>query len=224
MKHKTDILTKLNLKDPYKYIQSLNLLKTESPSWGGQCDIFSQLIDEYKPRIIFELGAFLGDSTITMAKHLKKNKLDCTIITIDTWLGSQEHWIQNKCNLLHLYDNFEYGTSSLYNKFIANVIHENVEEYIIPMPATTDTAFDVLFNLGIKADMIYMDADHRESVVYNDLVNYSKLLNNDGIIFGHDINWQGVEKAVIHYCEENKKNYKSILDNKSDRIKFWQIL
>jgi predicted O-methyltransferase YrrM len=92
------------------------------------------------------------------------------------------------------------------------------------MPTTTDTAFDVLFSLGIKADMIYMDADHRESVVYSDLVNYSKLLNTDGVIFGHDINWQGVQNAVIHYCEENKKNYKSVLDNKSGRIKFWQIL
>jgi len=221
---KQEILKSLNLKESYAYVKSLNLPKTESPNWGGKCDIFSKLIKEHKPKIIIELGAFLGDSTITMAKCLKQENLDCVIITIDTWLGSQEHWRTDKCNMLHLYDNFEFGISSFYNKFITNVLLDGVENYIIPLPTTIDIAFDILNNLNIKADLIYMDADHREHIIYNDLINYSKLLNVDGVIFGHDINWQDVQNAVVHYCEENKKNYKSILDNKSSRIKFWQIL
>jgi hypothetical protein len=222
--NKEKILSKLNIKESYSYIKSLNLQKTESPYWGGKSSIFSELINEKKtPKVIIELGAFLGDSTITMAKCLKKNNIDCVIITIDTWLGSQEHWLKDKCNLLSLYDNFEYGTSSLYNKFITNVLHEEVNNYIIPMPTTTDVAFNVLLYNNIKADIIYVDADHDETVVYNDLIKYSKLLNDDGILFGHDINWSGVHKAVNRYCEESGKNYVSILDDNTNKIKFWRI-
>ena len=190
----------------------------------GRCDIFSNLIKKTEPKIIIELGAFLGDSTITMAKCLKQENFDCVIITIDTWLGSQEHWRSDKCNMLHLYDNFEFGISSFYNKFITNVLLEGVENYIIPMPTTTDTAFDILNHLNIKADLIYMDADHRESVIYKDLINYSNLLNNDGIIFGHDIDWVDVKNGVKKYCTDYSKNYIELNDNISNQMKFWQII
>jgi len=222
--NKQEILNKLNLKESYAYVKGLNLTKTESPDWGGRCDIFSNLIKKTEPKIIIELGAFLGDSTITMAKCLKQENFDCVIITIDTWLGSQEHWRKDKCNLLHLYDNFEYGTSSFYNKFITNVLSENVEDYIIPIPTTTDTAFDVLNSLNIKADLIYMDADHREPIIYNDIINYSNLLNEDGIIFGHDIDWVGVKNGVEKYCTNYSKNYIELYDNIHNQIKFWQII
>ena len=221
---KQEILNKLNLKESYAYVKGLNLTKTESPDWGGRCDIFSNLIKKTEPKIIIELGAFLGDSTITMAKCLKEENFDCVIITIDTWLGSQEHWRTDKCNILHLYDNFEFGISSFYNKFITNVLSEGVENYIIPMPSTTDTAFDILNHLNIKADLIYMDADHRESVIYKDLINYSNLLNNDGIIFGHDIDWVDVKNGVKKYCTDYSKNYIELNDNISNQMKFWQII
>ena len=221
---KQEILKSLNLKESYSYVKNLNLSKTESPTWGGKCDIFANLIKKTNPKIIIELGAFLGDSTITMAKSLKENNINCVIITIDTWLGSQEHWRKDKCNLLHLYDNFEYGISSLYNKFITNVLLENVEDYIIPMPITTDTAFDVLNSLNIKSDLIYMDADHREDVIYNDLIKYSRLLNENGVIFGHDLDWVDVKKAVERYCNDHSKKYISVNDNIENKIKFWQIV
>lgn len=222
--NKIEILKKLNLKDPYCHIKSLNLTKTESPLWGGKANIFNDIITKKRPKLIIELGAFLGDSTITMAKSIKQNGLDCTVLTIDTWLGSQEHWLQDKCNMLHLFDNFEFGIGSLYNKFATNVIHENVENYIVPMPTTTDTAFDIIKSIGLKADIIYMDADHRESVVYEDLIKYHILLENDGIIFGHDIDWIGVQNAVERFCLEQHKTYIKKEDSMENRIKFWQIL
>ena len=80
------------------------------------------------------------------------------------------------------------------------------------------------FLLNIKADLIYMDADHRESVIYKDLINYSNLLNNDGIIFGHDIDWVDVKNGVKKYCTDYSKNYIELNDNISNQMKFWQIL
>jgi hypothetical protein len=222
--NKLDILNCLNLKDPYPYIKSLNLPVTNGPLWGGKADLFGEIILKSKPKLIIELGAFLGDSTITMAKCLRENNIDCCIITIDTWLGSQEHWLQDKCNMLNLYDHFEFGISSMYNKFVTNVLYENLENYIVPMPTTTDTAYDILNSLKFKADIIYMDADHRESIIYNDLNKYENLLNEKGIIFGHDIDWHGVKKAVDRYCFEKNKSYSKKLDSVENKFKFWEIL
>jgi hypothetical protein len=220
---KTEIFKILNLRDPYPRVKELNIKPFDGPLWGGKSDIFKSVIDEKNPKIIIELGTFLGNSTITMAKHLKQNNINCVIIAVDTWLGSQEHWITDKCNILHLYKNFEFGISSMYDQFLTNVIAENLEDYIVPMPATTDTAYDVLLYYNIKADIIYMDADHRESVVYNDLLKYENLLKDGGLIFGHDIDWIEVKSAVDKYCKDKEKTYLEIMDSVENKIKFWRI-
>lgn len=212
----------LNIKSPYDYIRSLLLEETPTPDWGGKSKIFGDLIKKYKPRNILELGSFLGDSTITMAKLLKKYEIDGYIVTVDTWLGSQEHWLKTKGDYLHLYDNFEYGISTLYNKCVTNIIKSDVEDFIVPFPTTTSTAYDILYELGLKFDMIYMDADHNENVLYSDLNKYYKLLNEKGVIFGHDINWEGVKNAVDSYCKENILTYDIIKDD-TGRDKFWKI-
>lgn len=222
--NKKNILHKLNIKDPYPYIKSLNLLPTPSPAWGGDANIFDRIITSVRPKIIVELGTFLGGSTITMAKSLKRNNIDGIILAVDTWLGSKENWIRTECDSLHLYDNFEFGISGLYNKFVTNVIYENMEDYIVPIPSTTDTAFDVLKNINILADVVYMDADHREDVVYKDLVKYSDILTTNGIMFGHDINWQPVLSGVTKYCIDYNKTFIKEIDNTNNRVKFWQII
>ena len=221
--NKSEVLKKLNLEDPYDYVKTLDLDEFDGPSWGGKCDIYGKIIDENRPSLIIELGAFLGNSTISMAQHLKQNNIQCTIITIDTWLGSAEHWRTDKCNMLHLFGNFKNGTSKLYDQFLKNVVSAGVEDYIVPMPTTTDVAFDVLSHNNFLADIIYMDADHRETVIYADLINYSKLLTRDGIVFGHDIDWEGVKNAVSRYCNEKNKTYVELKDNIEDKIKFWKI-
>lgn len=220
-----EIFNKLNIKNPYPYIKTLNIPYTESPNWGGNCKIFNDFVLEIKPNLIIELGAYLGNSTISMAKSLKSNKIKGNIITVDTWLGSQEHWLKNKCDMLHVNDYFEYGISALYNKFCKNVLINEVEDYIVPMPATTNTAFEVLKELEIKADMIYVDADHDENILYCDLCNYTTLLNDNGIIFGHDINWIGVKNAVSKYCDNYKKQFTVYGDDtQNNKIKFWRII
>ena len=223
MNLKNEYLKKLNLKDPYPYIKSLNMKSFDGPMWGGKADVFSTLIEENRPKLIIELGAFLGNSTISMAKVLKQKNIECVILTVDTWLGSDEHWLQNKCNLLHLYNNFEFGISAMYNQFCANIINENLEDYIIPIPTTTDTAYHILSSNEFKADIIYMDADHREDVVYSDLTKYINLLKNNGIMFGHDIDWDGVKNAVNRYCTLTNKSYVTLIDNVEQQPKFWRI-
>lgn len=222
--NKHGIYKKLNIKDPFPHVKKLDIRRTDSPNWGGKADIFDLIITKNKPKLIIELGSFLGDSTITMAKSIKRNNLDCTIISVDTWLGSHEHWLTDKCNMLHLFNMFETGTSELFYKFLKNIIDEGLEDYVVPMPTTTNTAVEVFKSIGLKADLIYMDADHDEFVVYNDLVKYKDILSEDGIIFGHDINWQSIRNALTRYCKETNKSWIEHVDSTTNRIKFWQLV
>jgi len=47
-----------------------------------------QLIDQYQIKIIVEIGAWLGLSTMDLAQYLPE---DGVIYIIDHWLGSSEH-------------------------------------------------------------------------------------------------------------------------------------
>jgi predicted O-methyltransferase YrrM len=216
-----ELFEALKLKSPYNYIRSLSLEETPVPDWGGKSEIFSDFITKYKPHSILELGSFLGDSTITMAKLLKEHEINGCILTIDTWLGAKEHWLNINCNLLHFYDKFEYGIGSLYNKCVTNIIKSEVEDVIVPFPATTSTAYHVLYELGLKFDMIYIDADHDEESVYSDLNKFCNLLNDGGVMFGHDIDWSGVKNAVDAFSKENDYTYDIIQDGGVG--KFWKI-
>ena len=135
-----EIFKTLNIKEPFSHVKQLNIESAGSFNWGGNADIFDFLITQKSPTLIIELGTFLGDSAITMAKSIRKNNLNCSIICVDTWLGSKEHWLTTECNLLSLFNNFETGTSELYYKFIKNVIDHKVDDIIIPMPTTTNIA------------------------------------------------------------------------------------
>ena len=54
-------------------------------------DIFDALSGLVEPKIILEIGSWEGASTIAWANSCK----DSTIICVDTWLGSIEHYQDN---------------------------------------------------------------------------------------------------------------------------------
>lgn len=65
--------------------------------------------------------------------------------------------------------------------------------------------------------MIYIDAEHTYESVKNDL-NWYYFLNKNGVLFGHDIFWDDVRKAVEEFCEDNNKKYKILYNT------FWVII
>jgi len=135
------------LKSPYDRFDSNTIEKNcniENWQYPDSTNIFRQFITEKRPTLIIELGSYLGWSAITMANICKQNGIDCKILCIDTWLGSVEHWRKDKCNSLSKYNYFSNGTSTMFDSFCKNVISHGVENYIIPLPNTTDMMFKLL--------------------------------------------------------------------------------
>lgn len=198
--------------------ENLNLLDVDMQGWNGNSKVFHQLIDETNPNIIIEVGTWKGQSAINMGNYVLSKKLNSKIYCIDTWLGAIEFWTNFK-NTPGRDLILKNGYPQVYYQFLSNVVHNGLQDVIIPFPNTSSTGFKYLEYNKIKADLIYIDASHEEEDVYSDLKNYYKILNDGGIIFGDDFteNWIGVKNAVNKFTIENKIRYE-ILENN-----FWVI-
>lgn len=161
--------------------------KYDNTGYNGISPDMVRFIAEQKPSVIIELGSYKGNSAIAMAKTMRQNNVPGIIICVDTWLGSIEHI--NDLTYVN-------GRPELFNIFLNNVMSDNVQDIIIPFPQTSNIAFEYLRNIGVMADMIYVDASHDYKSVREDVTNYWSLVRNGGMLCGDDINWSGVKQAV----------------------------
>ena len=179
--------------------------------WGGNAPILTNLVKSKMPKRIADVGVWKGQSTITMAKAAKENNNSAEVFAIDTWIGSPQHWYNlesfpflESLKLVH-------GFPSLYYTFLANVFDNNVDNLIIPVPATSESAYHLFMLEEIRFDMIHIDAAHEYDPVKRDVENYWELLNDNGVMVCDDysIHWPGVYRAVNEFVEKNNIRFES---------------
>jgi Methyltransferase domain len=183
--------------------------------WGSNHPIFAEIIDTINPQLILEVGSWKGASAIHIASLLKAKNIDGAIICIDTWLGGLDNLSHDPIAGISRYH--KHGYPTLYYQFLANVIYQEMQDYIIPFPTTSTIGAKYLAKLPIQADLIYLDGSHEEDDVYADLMYYWKLLKPNGVMIGDDWNagkiWYGVICAVNRFVKENNLNL-IIVDDK----------
>jgi hypothetical protein len=183
-------------------------LAQDLSGWGGNSPIFNRLICELTPKTIIEVGTWKGQSAINMANSIKSLSLNSKIYCVDTWLGSIEFWT----HFNHTEDRdllIKFGYPQIYYQFLSNVLHNNVQDIIIPVPMPSLTACKYFKTKGIFADLIYIDASHEEEDIYLDVVNYWEVLSSGGVIFGDDFSddWPGIAKSIKRFSEKIKIEY-----------------
>jgi predicted O-methyltransferase YrrM len=193
-----------------------NQLDIDIQGWGGNHPIFAELIRKKSPKMVCDVGVWKGQSTINMAKCLRDNGMQSLVFAVDTFLGSPQMWYDNadwrkSLKLVH-------GYPTYYYTFLANVFNSGVENFVVPVPATTYSAYLMFAHSNIKFDLIHIDAEHEYSAVKNDIENYWNLLNDDGVMICDDYssNWPGVVKAVDEFVEIyklkfEKHDYKAVI-------------
>ena len=195
------LLSKLHSVNPYE-----NFDHTRYPldlQGGGLHPIYATVLGAIEPRLIIEVGSWKGSTALAMASWLKNRNCDGAVICIDTWLGSIDH-LQN-AGAWDIKPFMKNGYPTLYYQFLANVIHRQCQDYIVPFPNTSITAARWLIQQNIQADCIYIDGSHEEDDVYQDLVYYWRLLKPGGVMFGDDWHacWYGVICAVNRFAKEH---------------------
>lgn len=181
------------LPDPYPEVyNTTEVLPFEPHGWYGHHEIFTEWITKKRIKIAIEIGSWLGASTRDIAKLLPRHGV---VFAVDTWKGSIEH--QPGQHFTHP------AIGYLFQQFISNVIHENLERKIIPVRLSSVEAAESLKPLGIRADFIYIDGAHDYDSVIADIRAWYPYLRKDGIFCGDDYTTPGVAQAVHEFADEN---------------------
>jgi len=143
-----------------------------------------EIIQRIKPKVVVEIGTWLGCSAIFMAKRLPEGAV---LYAVDTWEGSIEH---------HRNQVWKEMLPTLYRQFLSNVIHQpnKLTDVIVPIKKTSLQAAKQ-FNKSI--DLIYIDGSHEDDDVYNDIMAWYPKIAKEGVCCGDDYKgWYPVKKGV----------------------------
>jgi hypothetical protein len=178
------------------------VLPEDISGWNSQHQWFDAVIAEIQPNVVIDVGVWKGGSTIYLAELLRKNGVSGTVISVDTFLGSLEHW--NRESDLHNMIRRRNGMPLLYDQFLSNVVRRGMTGYVVPLPQTSVTAALLLRRLGIRAGLIHIDASHEYDDVLKDSRVYWDLLEPGGYLIGDDYHpyWPEVIRAADDFAAE----------------------
>ncbi|KAL1067511.1 hypothetical protein V6Z11_D12G134900 [Gossypium hirsutum] len=122
--------------------------------WGSNGDVFEHLIKRVKPKLIVEVGTFLGASALHMVNVTRKLGLQTQILCLDDfrgWPGFRDRFKDiNDIN----------GDVLLLQQFMQNVVYFNATGSVLPVPFSTRSGLEKLCEWGIMADLLEIDAGH----------------------------------------------------------------
>lgn len=186
------------LKEPYA---SVKLLPFDGHGWFYNATQLASCIAFNNVKTVIEVGCWLGLSTRFIASQLGEGGL---VYAVDTWLGSldeKEHREDQRRKIL-------------YEQFLSNTIHAGLTDKIIPLRMSSLEASQ---KKSMIADLIYIDASHKEEDVFNDIIAWYPHLNTGGILCGDDWSWDSVQKGVIRAAKKLKRKIFFINE-------FWELI
>ena len=176
-------------------------LPEDLQGWNSHHDVFRDILGKGAATVV-DVGVWKGGSSIFLAELLKSQGTRGVVIAVDTFLGSPEHWIR-EAGMFHLIAR-RHGMPLLYEQFLTNVVRRGLQEYIVPLPQTSDAAAGILKHLGVRADVVHIDAAHEYDSVLRDARAYWDLLVPGGYLVGDDYvpMWNGVIRAANAFSIE----------------------
>ncbi|MDE2104247.1 MAG: class I SAM-dependent methyltransferase [Patescibacteria group bacterium] len=153
--------------------------------WGSQHPWLSSLVVEIRPRLIIEVGSFLGGSAIEFATALRACGLeDSAVLCVDTWLAEEVLWSLPEWRARL---KIQCGTPCCYYTFLANIIEKKLHDTVLPLRMPSLSAARYLGQSGaIRAQLIYIDGSHVEGDVLRDMEHYWPLLDAGGVLLMDD--------------------------------------
>lgn len=170
--------------------------------WGSEKTVFRRLMEEVRPRVMIELGSFLGASATHMGSIARELGLKTDIFCFDDFRGWPGFRSGDLSDIKQ-----QHGNVMLMNQFMQNVVYRNVTEHILPVPFGTVASLSSFCKWGIYADLIEVDASHDFHSAWADINIAFQLLRPGGVMFGHDYQTaadkRGVRRAVDLFARMN---------------------
>lgn len=170
--------------------------------WNSYAPIFRDIVHRERPSVVVDVGVWKGASSIFIAELLRDAGIDGVVISVDTFLGSAEHWNRDSPDFSLIPR--RHGLPALYGQFLSNIVRRGLQNYIVPLPLTSDAAVSVLLDAGIVPQLVHIDAAHDFDSVLRDARGYWSLLRQGGYLMGDDYHetWPGVVRAANQFAQE----------------------
>ena len=134
-------------------------------------------------RIHIEVGTYCGRSLFVAAGAMKKG----TIYIVD--YPEPGGW--------------GYQPAAWWNRSILDLTFKAISENfpgitLVPIWMDSISASHQLAQMGVSADSVFIDANHHEDFISQEIIAYTNLLREDGLLMGHDYcsAFMGVMNAV----------------------------
>jgi predicted O-methyltransferase YrrM len=134
---------------------------------------------------IVEVGSYLGRSTAALSDNTSG-----VVFAVDVWDDEAE----NRTEVVQARYPHDGGQAQGGDTFAA--FCKNKGGNVTPLQMTSLAAANMFAEQGAKFDMIFIDASHDYESVKDDIIAWSPLLVEGGLLCGHDYGRYGVTKAV----------------------------
>ena len=163
--------------------------------WNSKKPLFDQLIEAVQPKVIIEDGVWKAASLIHMLECCAKRGLRPLAYAVDVFYGLAGMEFGDVPRDTQIPRNWNRPT--MYQQFLYTIKGAGFSAQVIPVVNFSQFASHILGTWGVKACLIYIDADHSEDAVYKDIMQYWNLLRAGGVMFGDDFGgYDGVPLAV----------------------------
>ena len=200
----------------------VNLYRSDTQGWGSTHPYLTEHIGSIRPRIIVEIGVWKGGSVLSMASKIRELGINGVVLAVDTWLGAWDHWIQDEWFAQLAFD---HGYPTINRVFMYNVMREQLQQQVVPLPLDSLNAARVLQHFGYRPDIIHLDGAHDFESVSADLRVWWPLLRPGGLLIADDYyehtHWPGVKQAFDSFFSPGRP---TPIENGSGKGRVWKRL
>lgn len=168
-------------------------------------------------------------ATVGLAPYIRRMKGDLTVVELGTARGEGAVYLLDECpNIVSLIAVDQYKEYQDWNGLIEQAVLDqfesiakiNFSEYSKRVTVIRESTMDALKNIpDDSVDVLFIDADHSENAVYDDILFYYPKVKKGGIVAVHDTNLQSVVEATKKARESLKSRVP--LNRIKNGVAFW---
>lgn len=174
----------------FKYEEMFNDL---GGPWAGHKYFGYDLVRNFKPQTIVELGTHLGCSLFSLSQAVYDGKLKTRLDAIDTWQGDKHSSLYGE-NILSRVQEIK---KACYPKVHINLIRKTFDEAVKDYPDDS-------------IDLLHIDGLHTYKAVRRDYITWLPKVKQNGIILLHDTSVRKWGFGIYRLFDQIKNNFKTI--------------
>lgn len=165
----------------------------------GNERILRKLIERFEPRVIVELGAWLGLCTAVLLEASEAR--GAAVVAVDRWDGEWllEHQCDQYTRDVEALQMLRSGLN-LHETFLANLWEHRTR--LFPLRADALEGLAMLRAANAPVDLIYIDADHSTEAVLQHILASQEHFPN-AVLVGDDWCWASVRAAVEEHVQQS---------------------